>query len=139
MVKSVQTLTYFNVLIISAINGPAIGAGLCLAQGGCDIRIASISKASMGFTFNRLGLHPGMGALHFAPLLIGPANAADLLITGRVIKAEEALKMGLVNKICDDVLEESFKFAEEIRKAAPKAVETTVKGGFIYKRVLPTI
>ena len=77
-----------------------------------------------------------MGALHFAPLLIGPANAADLLITGRVIKAEEAFKMGLVNKICDDVLEESFKFAEEICKAAPKAVKTTVKGVFIYK---PTI
>ena len=80
--KYVQTLTYFNVLIISAINGPAIGAGLCLAQGGCDIRIASISKASMGFTFNRLGLHPGMGALHFAPLLIGPETRGERGRTG---------------------------------------------------------
>merc|ERR1712025_883413 len=86
--KRFLVLRELSVPIIAAINGPAIGAGLCLAQGGCDIRIAS-SKASMGFTFNRLGLHPGMGALHFAPLLIGPANAADLLITGRVIKAEE--------------------------------------------------
>ena len=109
-----------------AINGPAIGAGLCLAVGGCDLRVAS-TKATMGFTFNRLGLHPGMAALHFAPLLMGPAFAADLLITGRVIKAQEALQMGLVNKVADDAMEESLKFAKEICMAAPMSVKTTVK------------
>ena len=81
----------------------------------------------MGFTFNRLGLHPGMAALHFAPLLMGPAFAADLLITGRVIKAQEALQMGLVNKVADDAMEESLKFAKEICMAAPLSVKTTVK------------
>ncbi len=48
-----------QVPLIAALNGPAIGAGLCLAVGGCDIRVAAPS-ASMGFTFVKLGLHPGM-------------------------------------------------------------------------------
>ena len=58
---------------------------------------------------------------------MGPAFAADLLITGRVIKAQEALQMGLVNKVADDAMEESLKFAKEICMAAPLSVKTTVK------------
>jgi enoyl-CoA hydratase/carnithine racemase len=85
--------------VIGAINGPAIGAGLSLAVGGCDIRVAS-ATATMGFTFTKLGLHPGMGAMHFAPILLGPSAAADLLLTGRVVSAVEALRMGLVNHVC---------------------------------------
>ena len=68
--KKFLILRTLPVPVIAAINGPAIGAGLSLAVGGCDIRMAS-PKASMGFTFTRLGLHPGMAALHFAPQLIG--------------------------------------------------------------------
>jgi len=124
--KRFLILRELPVPIIAAINGPAIGAGLSMAVGGCDIRIAS-TKATMGFTFNRLGLHPGMAALHFAPLLVGPANASDLLITGRVIKSSEALQMGLVNKVSENALEESINFAQEICKAAPIAVKTTVQ------------
>jgi len=124
--KRFLKLRELQIPIIAAINGPAIGAGLCLAVGGCDLRVAS-TKATMGFTFNRLGLHPGMAALHFAPLLMGPAFAADLLITGRVIKAQEALQMGLVNKVADNAMDESLKFAKEICMAAPLSVKTTVK------------
>ena len=50
--------------VIAAINGPAVGAGLCLAMGGADIRVAS-KTARMGVTFTKLGLHPGMAATHF--------------------------------------------------------------------------
>ena len=57
--------------VIAAINGPAVGAGLCLAMGGADIRVAS-NTARMGVTFTKLGLHPGMAATHFLPSIVGP-------------------------------------------------------------------
>ena len=57
--KRFLILRTLPVPVIAAINGPAIGAGLSLAVGGADMRVAS-PKASMGFTFTRLGLHPGM-------------------------------------------------------------------------------
>ena len=57
--------------VIAAINGPAIGAGLCLAVGGADVRVAT-TGAKMGVTFTKLGLHPGMAATHFLPQLVGP-------------------------------------------------------------------
>merc|ERR1712106_230470 len=85
--------------VIAAINGPAVGAGLCMALGGADIRVAS-NTARMGVTFTKLGLHPGMAATHFLPSIVGPQMAADLLLTGRLVKAEEALSMGLVKDIC---------------------------------------
>ena len=109
--KRFLCLRKLPVPVIGAINGPAVGAGFCLgmfgkisgrfhyapsklsflilisvipstlALGGCDIRVAS-SKAKMGLTFVKLGLHPGMAATHFLPLIAGPQVAADLLLTG---------------------------------------------------------
>ncbi len=61
---------------------PAVGAGLCLAA-ACDIRIAAID-AKLGWTFATLGLHPGMAASHFTPMLLGPQLAARFLLTGEV-------------------------------------------------------
>jgi len=113
--------------IIAAINGPAIGAGFCVAIGGCDIRIAS-NKAKMGLNFVKIGLHPGMAATHFLPALVGPSTAASLLLTGKIIGAEEALNSGLVSKICDDPVAESIELAEEIAfKSAPMAVKTCLE------------
>lgn len=83
---------------IAVINGAAIGAGLCLAA-ACDMRIA-LRGCKLGFTFVKLGLHPGMGGTYFLPRLIGVAAAAELLMTGRVVEAEEALRIGLVNHLC---------------------------------------
>ena len=60
--KRFLILRTLPVPVIGAINGPAIGAGLSLAVGGCDMRVAS-PKATMGFTFTRLGLHPGMARI----------------------------------------------------------------------------
>lgn len=124
--KRFLCLRDLSVPVIGAINGPAIGAGLCLAVGACDLRVAS-HKATMGFTFVKLGLHPGMAATHFAPLLLGPAVAADLLLTGRVIEAEEALKLGLVGRVCPDPLREALELAKEISLGAPQAVKTTLE------------
>jgi len=96
--------------VIAAINGPAIGAGACVAVGGCDIRYAS-AKAKLAFNFTKIGLHPGMAGTHFLPRLIGPSKAADLLLTGRLINAQEALECGLVNKVCDDPLQDAMELA----------------------------
>jgi enoyl-CoA hydratase len=85
---------------IAAINGHAIGAGLCFAL-GCDMRVMH-ERAQVGMTFVKIGIHPGMAATWNLPRLIGHANAADLLYTGRLVRAEEALAMGLVNRIAGD-------------------------------------
>ena len=69
--KKFLVLRSLPVPVIAAINGPAVGAGLCLAMGGADIRVAS-NNARMGVTFTKLGLHPGMAATHFLPTIVGP-------------------------------------------------------------------
>ena len=57
------------------------------------------TKAKMGLTFVKLGLHPGMAGTHFLPMIAGPAVAAELLLTGRIIGAEEAMRMGIVSRV----------------------------------------
>lgn len=83
--------------VVAALNGHAIGAGLCLAL-ACDIRIAS-EAAKLGVNFVHLGLHPGMGATYFLPRIVGPAQAAELLFTGRIISATDACEIGLVHQV----------------------------------------
>src|SRR5688572_15779711 len=82
---------------IAAVNGPAIGAGLCIAL-ACDLRYAA-AGARMGVPFVKLGMHPGMAATHLLPNVVGPAHARDLLLTGRVVDADEALRLGLVSGV----------------------------------------
>ena len=94
---------------IAAVNGPAIGAGLCLAL-ACDLRYAA-AGARLGAPFVKLGMHPGMAATYLLPNVVGPAHARDLLLTGRLVDADEALRLGLVSRVgepssfLDDVLE----------------------------------
>ena len=82
---------------IAALNGPAIGAGGCLAL-ACDMRIAA-QEAKLGFTFIKLGINPGMGSEYFLSRLVGPARTLELLMTGDILTAEEALQIGLVNRV----------------------------------------
>jgi enoyl-CoA hydratase len=107
---------------LAAINGHAIGAGLCVAL-ACDLRVAS-RDAKLGLNFTRLGLHPGMGASWTLPRLIGPARAAELLFTGRLISGAEAAEIGMVNRACapERVLPECLELAREVAEAAPIAV-----------------
>jgi enoyl-CoA hydratase len=116
---SIQTLP---IPTVAAINGHAIGAGLCFAL-ACDIRIAT-SDAKMGMTFTKLGIHPGMGATYFLPRLIGTARACELLFTGRIVDAAEAERLGLLSRV---VTREAFpaavhELASELAAAAPIAV-----------------
>jgi len=82
---------------IAALNGPAIGAGGCLAL-ACDMRIAA-QEAKIGFTFIKLGINPGMGSEYLLSRLVGPARTLELLMTGDILTAEEALRIGLVNQV----------------------------------------
>ncbi|MDP3968039.1 MAG: enoyl-CoA hydratase-related protein [Nocardioides sp.] len=85
---------------IAAVNGAAIGAGLCLAL-ACDLRYAA-SSAKLGAPFVKLGMNPGMAATYLLPNVVGEAHARDLLITGRIVGGEEALRLGLVSGVHDD-------------------------------------
>ncbi len=82
---------------IAAVNGPAIGAGLCLAL-ACDIRYAA-EGATLGAPFVRLGMNPGMAATYLLPNVVGEASARELLLTGRTVETEEALRLGLVSRV----------------------------------------
>ncbi len=86
--------------VIAALNGPAAGAGACLAL-ACDLRIAAES-ASFGLTFNRIGLHPDWGGTYFLPRLVGPAAAAEIIFTGAMIPAAEAHRVGIYNRVVPD-------------------------------------
>ena len=91
------SLLRLPVPVVAAINGHAIGAGLCIAL-ACDIRIAN-EKAKLGVNFVNLALHPGMGATYFLPRIVGPAYAAELLYGGKIIDSNEGHRIGLVNRV----------------------------------------
>ena len=110
---------------IAAINGPAIGAGLAVAL-ACDIRYAA-RGARMGVPFVRLGMHPGMATTYLLPDVVGPAAARDLLLTGRLVDADEALGLGLVSRVLDPegFREQVLATAAEIAATAPIATKLT--------------
>lgn len=110
---------------IAAINGPAIGAGLCLAL-ACDIRYAA-RGAKLGVPFVKLGMHAGMAGTYLLPNVVGEAHARDLLLTGRVVQADEALGMGLVSRVMepDVFLDEVLETAHGIAATAPIASKLT--------------
>jgi 2-(1,2-epoxy-1,2-dihydrophenyl)acetyl-CoA isomerase len=84
-------------ITIAAVNGPATGAGLVFAL-ACDIRIAA-DTARFGTAFARVGFCGDFGGTYFLTRLVGPAKARELYLTAEVLGAEEALKLGIVNRV----------------------------------------
>lgn len=113
--------------IIAAVNGPSTGGGFSLALAS-DMRIGT-AAARFACSFLNLGLGGGdMGTSYFLPRLVGPAHAADLLYSGRIIDAGEALRMGIITRIVDqaDLLETAFEMARGIvRRASPLGLRLT--------------
>lgn len=108
--------------VIASINGAAVGAGLDMAL-MCDLRIAARSaKLSEGYI--KVGLTPGDGGAYYLPRLVGTARALELLLTGDFIDAEEAHRIGMVNRVVDDSdLGAATKaLAEQIAAAPPVTV-----------------
>ncbi|MEM7097414.1 MAG: enoyl-CoA hydratase/isomerase family protein [Pseudomonadota bacterium] len=108
--------------IIGAIQGAAIGGGLGLSLVP-DFRVAS-PAARFGANFVKLGLHQGFGVTVTLPRLVGQQHANRMLLTGRRISGEEALNMGLVDKLvhADELRPAAIKLAQEIAQNAPLAV-----------------
>jgi 2-(1,2-epoxy-1,2-dihydrophenyl)acetyl-CoA isomerase len=110
--------------VIASINGIAAGAGCNLAL-ACDYRIASES-AKLGETFVRIGLHPDWGGTWLLPRLVGHSIAFELMTTGRLIDAQEALQIGMIDRIASDPAAEALTLASAIA-AAPHEVIADIK------------
>jgi len=111
-----------EVPLIAAVNGPAIGAGFDLAN-MCDIRIGS-NRAQFGETFINLGLMAGDGGAWFLQRLVGVQRAAELTLTGRVIKADEARELGILLEVTEpeQLLARAGEIAAQIAAKPPLAV-----------------
>jgi len=110
---------------IALINGFALGGGLELAE-ACMLRIA-VSSAKLGHPEVKLGAVAGWGGTTRLPRLIGKSRAAEMLLTGKMINANEALQAGLVNRVTapENLFNEGEKLLEEILSNAPIAVNFT--------------
>jgi len=108
--------------LIAAINGTCVGGGLELAL-ACDLRIAARS-ARFGLPENNLGLIPGIGGCSRLVKLVGFGRAKELVLTGEVVSADEALRCGLVNRVVDDaeLASEARALAARLAAKAPQAL-----------------
>ncbi|MBI5843233.1 MAG: enoyl-CoA hydratase/isomerase family protein [Deltaproteobacteria bacterium] len=131
--------------VIAAINGFALGGGCELAL-ACDFRVAS-EKAKFGFPEVGLGIFPGFGGTQRAPRFFGKGMAAELIYTGAMIDAAEALRIGLVNHVypAESLMDEAMKIAKTIAAQGPLAVQraktavkmagdTTMEAGLAFER-----
>ena len=111
--------------VIAAINGIAFGGGAELAL-ACDLRLAA-PRASIGFPYVRLGLIPGWHGVERLARICGASHAMYLLTTGDPVSAEEALRLGLVHRVCDHVpvVDAALELAERLAEAAPLSIAAT--------------
>jgi enoyl-CoA hydratase/carnithine racemase len=111
--------------IVAAVQGAAVGAGLGLAL-VADFRVAA-PEARFTANFVKLGFHPGFGITHTLPRVIGAQRAQLMCLTGRRVKADEALVWGLVDQVAplEDLRAAALALAREIAENAPLAVEST--------------
>jgi enoyl-CoA hydratase/carnithine racemase len=109
--------------VIAAVQGAAVGGGLGLAL-SADFRVAA-PQARFSANFVRLGLHPGFGLTHTLARAIGRANAELMLLTGRRVKGEEALAMGLVQELVPlaELRARAIDLAREIARGAPLSID----------------
>ncbi|MGB0404887.1 MAG: enoyl-CoA hydratase-related protein [Fusobacterium sp.] len=122
-----RKLETFQVPVIAAVNGFALGGG-CELSLSCDIRICS-ENALFGQPEVGLGITPGFGGTQRLARTIGIGKAKEMIYTASNIKAEEAFRIGLVNKVCssEELINEAKKIAKKIYRNAPIAVRACKK------------
>ena len=121
-VAAVIRMRSMNKPVIAAINGPTVGAALSLVL-GCDIRIAS-DKAKFSMIFVKRGIAADTGGSFTLPRAVGLAKACEMVLTGDMIDAAEAERIGLVNRVVphDDLMKAARELAVKIAKNPPLAV-----------------
>ncbi len=121
----VEALANSHVPLIGAINGAAAGAGFGISL-SMDIRIAS-EQARMGTIFIKRGVGPDYGTSYWLPKLVGIPKAFELIYSGELLNAEEALEVGLVNRVVphDALMEETIAYARTIASGPPLAYTYT--------------
>ena len=121
--KVTNTIEHTRQPVIAAVNGFALGGG-CEVAMSCDIRIAS-EKARLGQPEVTIGIPPGWGGTQRLMRLVSIAHAKDMVYTGRMVKADEALSMGLVNRVVshDDLMDEVKRVADMICKNSSMGVQ----------------
>ena len=117
-----KTIQNFPKPVIAAVNGFALGGGCELAM-ACDIRLAS-EKAKIGQPEVNLGIIPGYGGTQRLPRLVGRGKAMQLILTGEMINAAEAHRIGLVDEVYapDELLEKAIEMAKLIGSKSPLAI-----------------
>jgi len=142
-------LTELPIPSVAVINGFAFGGGLELAM-ACTFRIAT-PTAKMGLPEIKLGLIPGYGGTQRLPRLVGEARALEMVMTGRTVKADEAGRIGLVNRVVEgDAIEQALVFASEFtcyslpalqfaRSAVSRALDVPVSEGLRIEAELSTL
>ena len=114
--------------IIAAVNGAAAGAGMNLAL-ACDIRLAS-TAAKFSQAFVKRGLHPDWGGTYFLPRVVGMAKACEMIFTGEVVDAAEALRLGIVSRVLspEELLPAAHTLARAIAAGPPIALRLAKRG-----------
>jgi enoyl-CoA hydratase len=107
--------------VIAAINGPAMGAGMQLAV-ACDVRVAA-HGARFAIPGGKLGIHLSARNIWRLAQLVGTGAARDFLLAGRTVDADEALRIGLVQRTGDDALATALDVAAEVAASAPFTVQ----------------
>jgi len=135
--RIVLTMEDLDKPVIAAINGAAMGAGMDMAL-MCDLRVCS-DRARLAESYITMGLIPGDGGAYFLPRLVGTSKALELLLTGEMLTASEALELGIVNKVVshDSLMEETMKLAEKIANKPPLAVRMMKRA--VYQAQTSTI
>lgn len=139
--RKIETL---NKVVIAAVNGFALGGGCELAM-ACDIRVASV-KAKFGQPEVGLGIIPGFSGTQRLARLVGLGRAKELIFTGGHIDAEEAYRIGIVNKVTEkeNLMEETYKMADKIKsnsrvalkyakESINRGIETDIETGIAYE------
>ncbi|NNL87230.1 MAG: 2-(1,2-epoxy-1,2-dihydrophenyl)acetyl-CoA isomerase [Myxococcales bacterium] len=129
--RGVRALRAMRKPAVAAVNGPAAGAGINLAL-ACDIRLGC-ENSLFSESFVRIALVPDWGGFYFLPRIVGPAKALELMSTAERVRAEDALRLGLLNRLLPEegFFEAALNFARTLADGPPRALASIKEGVYL--------